>query len=50
MPRQKKDNKALNIKIDSKLYNHLEKYCEKTRLTKTALVELALEDYLKKRK
>lgn len=50
MSRQKKDNKALNIKIDSKLYKDLEKYCEKTRLTKTALVELALEDYLKNHK
>ena len=48
MPRPKKDSKILNIKLDSKIYDELAKYCDKTKLTKTAAVELAIEEYLKK--
>ena len=49
MSRPSKDSKALNIKIDSKLYQQLEQYSKESRLTKTAIVELALEEYLKKK-
>lgn len=50
MPRPTKDSKSLNIKIDTKLYEQLEQYSKDSKLTKTAIVELALEDYLKKNK
>lgn len=49
MSRPSKDSKALNIKIDSKLYQQLEQYSKDSRLTKTAIVELALEEYLKRK-
>lgn len=42
MPKPKKDWKALNIKIQSKVYNELEKYCEETGLSKTVAVERIL--------
>lgn len=48
MSRPTKDSKALNIKIDTELYKQLEQYSKESRLTKTAIVELALEEYLKK--
>lgn len=47
MSRQKKDSKALNIMLDAKLYEKLEAVSEKERRTKTAIVELSLEKYLK---
>lgn len=50
MPRPKKDSKNINANIDSKIYEQLIKYSEKTRLTKTAILELALDEYLKKHK
>lgn len=49
MSRPSKDSKALNIKLDSSLYEKLEKHCNKVKRTKTAVVELALEEYLKKK-
>ncbi|WP_329802949.1 RepB family protein [Holdemanella biformis] len=42
MSKPKKDWKALNIKIQSKVYNELEKYCEETGLSKTVAVERIL--------
>lgn len=42
MPKPKKDWKALNIKIQSNVYNELEKYCEETGLSKTVAVERIL--------
>lgn len=47
MPRPIKDSKALNIKISSNLYNQMEQYSVESKLTKTAIVELALEKYFK---
>lgn len=47
MSRPKRDTKALNIKIDSNLYEQLEEYSFSSKLTKTAIVEFALEKYLK---
>ncbi len=37
----------VSIKLDSNINKNLVKYCEKTRYTKTAVIELALEEYLK---
>ena len=48
MPKPKKNGKALNIILEAELYNRLEELSNKTRLTKTAIVELSLEKYLKK--
>lgn len=50
MGRPSKDSKALNIKLDSSLYDKLEEHYQKVKRTKTAVVELALEEYLKKHK
>lgn len=50
MSRPKKDYCAISIKLDANINKELIKYCEKTRYTKTAVVELALEEYLKLKK
>ena len=53
MPKLRKDWKALNIKIQSSVYNELEKYCEETGLSKTVAVERilnkAFKEYEKKK-
>lgn len=53
MPKPRKDWKALNIKIQSSVYNELEKYCEETGLSKTVAVERilnkAFKEYEKKK-
>lgn len=53
MPKPRKDWKALNIKIQSSIYEQLEKYCEETGLSKTVAVERilnkAFEEYEKKK-
>ena len=45
--RPKRHTKPLNIKIESNLYEQLEEYSISSKLTKTAIVEFALEKYLK---
>ena len=47
MPKPKKDWKALNIKIQSEVYEQLEKYCEETGLSKTVAVERILSKTFK---
>uniref|UniRef100_UPI0040282F0B RepB family protein n=1 Tax=Holdemanella biformis TaxID=1735 RepID=UPI0040282F0B len=47
MPKPKKDWKALNIKIQSEVYEQLEKYCEETGLSKTVAVERILSKVFK---
>lgn len=47
MPKPKKDWKALNIKIQSEVYEQLEKYCEDTGLSKTVAVERILSKAFK---
>lgn len=47
MPKPKKDWKALNIKIQSEVYEQLEKYCEETGLSKTVAVERILSKAFK---
>lgn len=44
--RPKKESKALNIKLDAKLYEKLENCRKSTKRTKTAIIEIALELYL----
>lgn len=46
MARQKKDGIALNCNIDKEIAEALERYCQETRLSKTAAVEMALKEYL----
>lgn len=48
MSRQKKESKPLNIRMEAKLYDKLEQYCKDSRLPKTAAVELAVEEYLRR--
>lgn len=50
MAKQNKDWKALNIKLDRTVYEQLEEYCKESRRTKTAVVELALEEYFKNKR
>lgn len=50
MPKPKKDWKALNIKIQSEVYEELEKYCEDTGLSKTVAVERILSKAFKEHK
>ncbi|WP_295565374.1 RepB family protein [Holdemanella porci] len=47
MPKPKKDWKALNIKIQSEVYEELEKYCEDTGQSKTVAVERILSKAFK---
>ena len=47
MPKPRKDWKALNIKIQSSVYDELEKYCEETGLSKTVAVERILSKVFK---
>ena len=47
MPRPKQDSKIIYANIDSKIYEKMIEYTEKSKLTKTAVLELALEEYLK---
>lgn len=46
--RQAKEYEVLNCKLDKLISDKLTKYCEDTRLSKTATVERALDEYLKK--
>lgn len=45
-PKVKGDVKALNLNIDAKLYNEVDKYSLKTGVPKTAITEKALNEYL----
>ena len=48
MPRPKKDGKMLNIKIQSDIYNTLEKYCDDKGQTKTIAIERILKEKFEK--
>ena len=39
MPRQKKDAKILNIKLETSVYEKLERFCEESGQPKTTAVE-----------
>lgn len=49
-PKIRNELKALNIKIDAKIYAKLDKESLKTGIPKTVLTEKALEQYLKQKK
>ena len=42
MARPRKDGQYLNVKINTAIYNRLEKFCEESGYTKTAAVEKGL--------
>lgn len=44
MPRPRKDNKPLNIRLDAQLYDVLEEYAEVKGQTKTMAVERCLKE------
>lgn len=47
MSRPQKNYNMISIKLDADINKELVKYCKKNRYTKTAVIELALEQYLK---
>ena len=46
MSRQKKEQKALNCRLDAAIWNELNDYCEENGTNKTFVVEKALKQYL----
>ncbi len=46
MPRAKRDAKSFTIKMDSKVYERLEQYCEDSGQSKTTAVERAVMAYI----
>ena len=46
MARQRKDGTYLNVRIETTIYNRLERLCEDAGQTKTVAVERALTEYL----
>lgn len=45
MSRTKKDAKILNIKLDRKIHEQLEQFCDESGMTKTIAVEKILQHY-----
>ena len=45
MGRPAKDSNALNLRLDSKVCDRLEEYCQETGITKTTAVERILTAY-----
>ena len=50
MSRQKKEGKKISILMAADVLKRLEEYCDKTRLSKTAAIEQALEEYYERHK
>jgi hypothetical protein len=48
MARPKKEGSYLNAKLPTEIIKRVSEYSEKTRIPKTAIVELALIEYLNK--
>lgn len=46
MPRQKKDSRNLNVKLDASIYRRLECYCDALGQTKTTAIERILDKHL----
>jgi predicted DNA-binding protein len=46
MPRPKKDNHPLSMRIDKNIYERLNQYCEDSGQTKTMAIERALVSYM----
>jgi len=47
MPRAKKESENFSCKIATDVYRMLEEYCKVSGLSKTAVVEKAIERYVK---
>lgn len=45
MSRERKDAKLLNIKLDRKIHEQLEKFCAESGMTKTTATEKILSQY-----
>lgn len=48
MAQKAKDYEMLHCKLEKSIAEQLNSYAEKTRRSKTAVVELALQDYFRK--
>ena len=48
MPQTKRNAVFLNCRIETKTMTKIKAYMEKTRLTKTAIVEMAIEEFLER--
>ncbi len=48
MPRPRKDGKVINFYVRKDLVERMDAYSEKSRIPKTSIVELALNEYLDK--
>lgn len=52
MPREKKDAKLLNIKLEREIHDQLERFCAESGMTKTMATEKILsrffDDYFKR--
>lgn len=48
MPRQKKNAKILNIKLDRDISDQLEQFCDETGMSKTIAVEKILAQYFER--
>lgn len=46
MARPKKDSQAVNLNIERSIYDKFTEFCDNTGLTKTVVVERALEMYI----
>jgi predicted DNA-binding protein len=46
MPRQRKESRVLNIRLDMSISDRLEQFCDDSGQTKTAAVERALAAYM----
>lgn len=46
MPRPKKDNHPLSMRIDKNIYERLNQYCADSGQTKTMAIERALVSYM----
>lgn len=49
-PKTRGELKALNLNIKAEIFDELNKYAEKTGITKTYMVEKALKEYFEKHK
>ena len=50
MPRAKKDGKFVNVYMEKSIADAADRYSEKTGVSKTKVIEKALEEYLEKQK
>ncbi len=48
MAREKKESRALNIRLAASIYEDLEHFCEETGLSKTSAAEKIFEQYFQK--